>query len=155
MRRLFLLFPLFFVSMAWSADLVVGKSVPEIEAKNFVKGRVTIINFWATWCGPCGAEMPTIQSYLDRHKDQGLQVLAISMDDPQDIAKIKRMAAPYSFTFVMQADVNYKSLGRIWRMPSTFVLDKNGVLQKNGHVGDAAVTKAMLEAVVTPLLKVP
>jgi peroxiredoxin len=99
--------------------------------------------------------MPTIQSYLDRHKDQGLQVLAISMDDPHDIAKVKRMAAPYSFTFVMQADVNYKSLGRIWRMPSTFVLDKNGVLQRNGHVGDATVTKVMLETLVTPLLTKP
>jgi thiol-disulfide isomerase/thioredoxin len=155
MRRILFIVSLLCAQATCAADLVVGQSIPEIEAKALLKGKVTIINFWATWCEPCIAEMPAIQSYLDKHKAEGLLVLAISMDEPRDFAKVQRMAAPFSFTFAMKADVNYKSLGRIWRMPSTFVIDRRGVLQKNGHVGDAAVTEAMLEALVTPLLAKP
>lgn len=158
--RYFLWYFLFLTTpLAQATDLIVGQTAPVIEATSLagqrvqISGKVTIINFWATWCEPCRAEMPAIQSYFDKHKDQGLQVLAISMDEPRDAEKAQRMAAPFGFTFVMRQDVNYKSLGRIWRMPSTFVIDKHGVLQKNGHVGDAAVTEASLEALVTPLLK--
>ena len=150
---------------AMGADLVVGGPAPEVEAKlldspvrvqlSANHGKVTLINFWATWCAPCKAEMPAIQSFYDKHKAEGLEVLAISMDDARDLAEVRKVAQAYSFPIAMKSDANFKGLGRIWRMPSTFVVDKHGVLAKNGSTGDAEVSLPLLESLVTPLLGQP
>jgi peroxiredoxin len=159
--------PLLLVSLVMcskliAADLSVGQAAPDIQAKlldsnevfQLVKqrGKVVIVNFWATWCAPCKAEMPALQSYLQQHRGDGLEVLAISMDDPKDEPMVKKMAQQFSFQVALKADANFKGLGRIWRMPTTFVIDKEGVLRKNGHVGDAEISAAELESLVTPLL---
>lgn len=115
-------------------------------------GKVTIINFWATWCEPCRAEMPAIHAYYDKHKAQGLQVLAISMDKPSAVDKVRAVATQFTFPVALQSDADFKGLGRIWRMPSTFVIDANGILRRDGSVGEATVDLASLEASVTPLL---
>jgi cytochrome c biogenesis protein CcmG, thiol:disulfide interchange protein DsbE len=147
---------------AKGADLAVGSAVPDIEARlldgsrtvqlSANRGKVTIVNFWATWCVPCRAEMPAIQAYYDKHKGQGLEILAISMDDARNLAEVKKVAQNFTFPIALKSEANFKGLGRIWRMPSTFVIDKNGILRKNGHVGDAEIDLSMLESLVTPLL---
>ena len=165
MRQLFFAALLVLVLPAFANDLVVGAPAPDVQAKllngsdNFQlgsrRGHVVIINFWATWCPPCKAEMPTIQAYYDKHKGEGLEILAISMDDNRDLAEVKKVAQQYSFLMAMKSESNFKGLGRIWRMPTTFVVDRDGNLRKNGHVGDAEITLAELEALVTPLLSKP
>ncbi len=151
-----------FVNYVFAADLVVGKPAPDIEAKLIdtgdtfqtahMRGKVVIVNFWATWCAPCRAEMPAIHAYLEKHKAEGLEVLAISMDEARDLPAVKKVAQQYAFKVALKADSNIKGLGRIWRMPTTFVIDRDGILRKNGHVGDAEITMAELDALVTPLL---
>jgi thiol-disulfide isomerase/thioredoxin len=165
MRFLFLL--LFFVigSNSFGTELLVGGPAPDLQAKllNSIEtiqlsqkhGKVVIVNFWATWCGPCKAEMPALQTYLDRHKSKGLEILAISMDEPRDLPVVEKVAQLYTFQVALKSDANFKGLGRIWRMPTTFVVDRNGILRKNGHVGDAEITPAELEALVAPLLAKP
>lgn len=144
-----------------AADIAVGKPAPEITARTLdgstmriagATSKVTIVNFWATWCAPCREEMPAIQAYYDKHKAEGLQVLAISMDNPSATAEVKRIAQPFTYPIAMKSDADFKGLGRIWRMPSTFVIDRNGVLRRNGHEGEPTVDLATLEATVTPLL---
>lgn len=149
-------------SSAMGADLTVGSLAPDIQAKlldsaevfqvSNKHGKTVIVNFWATWCGPCKTEMPALQTYLDKHKAEGLEVLAISMDDARDLPAVKQIAQQYSFHVALKSNANFKALGRIWRMPTTFVIDKEGILRKNGHVGDAEITLAELESLVTPLL---
>lgn len=156
---------LFLLAVSWpvmGAEFGVGLPAPEIEAKllddpagvhlSANHGKVTIVNFWATWCGPCKAEMPALQAYYDKHKDQGLEILSISMDEVRDLAEVRKVAQKFTFPIALKSEANFKGLGRIWRMPSTFVVDKHGILRKNGHVGDAEVTLTELEALVTPLL---
>lgn len=136
--------------------------MPEVQAKflrgeemfqmSSMRGQVTIINFWASWCGPCKAELPLLQTYFDKHRAEGLEVLAISMDDSREIQKVKQITQAFTFPIAMKSESNFKGLGRIWRMPTTFVVDREGILRKNGHLGDAELTQAELEAVVTPLL---
>lgn len=150
------------ISCAWAADLSLGQVAPEIQAKlldsNEIfqlsrhRGKVVIVNFWATWCAPCKAEMPALQAFLERHRSDGLEVLAISMDESKDEPMVKKMAQQYSFQVALKANASFKGLGRIWRMPTTFVIDKEGLLRKNGHVGDAEISAAELESLVTPLL---
>jgi thiol-disulfide isomerase/thioredoxin len=150
---------------AVGGELAVGQVMPVVEAKLLDgtptlrvgggPGKVTIVNFWATWCAPCRAEMPDLQTYYERHKSQGLEVLAISMDEPRDLAAVRRVAQGFTFPVALKADANFKGLGRIWRMPSTFVVDRHGILRKNGHEGKPSVDLELLEAEVTPLLQQP
>jgi thiol-disulfide isomerase/thioredoxin len=165
MKRLLLTLLLVLGLPAMSAELAVGSPAPDVEAKlldssrvfklSANHGKVTVINFWATWCGPCKEEMPAIQAYYDKHKAQGLEVLAISMDEARDLNEVKKFAQKFTFPIALKTEANFKGLGRIWRMPSTFVIDKEGILRKNGHIGDPEVTLEQLELLVTPLLGAP
>ena len=165
MNRLLCIAFFVFSLPAWSVDLLVGSVSPDVEAKlldspamfklSANHGKVTIINFWATWCTPCINEMPEIQAYYDKHKAEGLEILAISMDDPGSLEKVRKFAQSFTFPIAVKSEANFKGMGRIWRMPSTFVIDKGGILRKNGHVGDPEVTLLLLESLVTPLLNSP
>jgi thiol-disulfide isomerase/thioredoxin len=165
MRLFILAFLLSLATSVFATDVLLGAPAPEVQTKllngtdsfqlSARRGKVVIINFWATWCAPCKAEMPAIQAYFDKHKDDGLEILAISMDDNRDLVEVKKVAQQYSFLMAMKSESNFKGLGRIWRMPTTFVVDRDGILRKNGHVGEAEITLAELEALVTPLLAKP
>ncbi len=165
MRQLLAIVCLMLSLPASAASLVVGEPAPDVEAKlldsttqvrvSANRGKVTIINFWAVWCEPCREEMPAIDAYYKKHKASGLEVLAISMDDAGDADKVRKLAQLYSFPIALKSDAKFKELGRIWRMPSTFVIDKRGILRKNGHVGDPKVDLPLLESLVTPLLEAP
>ncbi|MEO8004304.1 MAG: TlpA disulfide reductase family protein [Betaproteobacteria bacterium] len=139
----------------------VGKAAPAFEVKltdgsqvNNVdlRGNVVIVNFWATWCAPCRAEMPALDAYYRRHRDEGLKMLAISMDDPEDANKVRDVMAAFSFPAAMARDANFRGYGRIWRIPLTFVIDRDGILRKDAWYGEAGIDLSSLEKIVTPLL---
>lgn len=139
----------------------VGKAAPALETKlldstNFSLaeqvGKVVIINFWATWCVPCRAEMPAIDAYYQKHRSEGLQIVAISMDDPKDEGKVREVMGAFTFPAAMVRDSKIKGYGRIWRIPLTFVIDRRGVVRKDGWYGDPGIDDALLEKIVTPLL---
>ena len=163
MRQLLTILCLALSVPAFGASLVVGEPAPEVEAKlldgatqmrvSANRGKVTIINLWAIWCVPCREEMPAIDAYYRKYKASGLEVLAISMDDADAAAEVRRLARQYSFPIALKSDANIKGLGRIWRIPMTFVIDKRGILRKNGLVGDPKVDLPLLESLVTPLLE--
>jgi peroxiredoxin len=145
--------------------LAAGKPAPDFEATDLKQGRVLrlsehkgeviIVNFWATWCTPCQAEMPAIEAYYRQHQAEGLQVVAISMDSAKNLPTVKKMAQGFSFLTSHQNQAKFTGFGRIWRLPSTFVIDRQGVLRKNGHEGDPEVNTELLEELVTPLLRTP
>lgn len=151
---------LFAVPSSFATD--EGKPAPALEAKLLdgasfslagERGHVVIINFWATWCPPCREEMPALDTYYRRHKDEGLRMVAISMDDPKDAAKVREVMSRFSFPAAFKEDADYKKYGRIWRMPMTFVVDRNGILRRDGSTGKPTVDLPALEKNVTPLLK--
>lgn len=143
------------------AALEVGQAAPNIEGhlvngKPFNlsanKGKVVLVNFWASWCEPCREEMPIIEAYLRKNKAKGLEVLAISMDRPSDLEQANKIMENYSFLSADKKHIDFSGYGRIWRIPSTFIIDKQGVLKKNGLTGDPQVDLKILEEAITPLL---
>lgn len=117
-----------------------------------VKGKVLILNFWATWCAPCMSELPALAAYYREHEDS-VVVLAISMDDASDAPKVRQVLAPYSFPAAMYTQGDFRAYGRIWHTPLTFVIDREGKLRKDGWSVEPSLTEQDLEQQVSPLLK--
>ena len=118
-------------------------------------GKVVVVNMWATWCAPCREEMPALDAYYRAHRDEGLVLVALSMDDPKDEAKVREMTKAYSFPVGLAHDADMKGYGRIWRLPLTFVVDRKGILRKDQWYGDPGLDAQLLEQTVTPLLRAP
>ena len=133
----------------FTANLIDGKSFSVESAK----GQVVVINFWATWCPPCRQEMPAFEHYYQQHKDQGLRLIAVSLDEPVDDAKVSEVMKAYGFDAALARETQHKGYGRIWRLPLTFVIDRKGILRKDGWYGAAGIDQALLEKIVTPLLE--
>jgi thiol-disulfide isomerase/thioredoxin len=138
-----------------------GEPAPSLEAKLLdgkpfslaaAPGKVLVVNFWATWCEPCRAEMPALDAYYQKHKSEGLEVLAISMDQSSDDNKVREVIRAFTFVAGLGRDASFRGYGRIWRLPLTFVIDRNGILRKDGWYGDPGIDDALLEKIVTPLL---
>jgi alkyl hydroperoxide reductase subunit AhpC len=166
MKRFIILFSIILLTLnnAWAANLSVGKSVPSFSIKTFdgqtitnssAKGHILVIHLWATWCESCRKEMPALESFYKKHHKDGVDVVALSVDDKSDLNKVKAAVKEFSFIGAMEADSDIQKLGRIWRVPVTFVIDQNGILKKNGWEGDPIVDEELLEKIVAPLLTPP
>jgi peroxiredoxin len=138
-----------------------GKPAPQFHAhlsdgnnvsNTSVTGKVVLLHFWATWCDGCRAEMPALNTYYQQHQKDGLQVVAISLDEAKDDALVQQVASQFLFPFAYERDSTHDAYGRVWIMPMTFVIDRNGILQKDGSAHPWVMTAATLDQIVTPLL---
>lgn len=134
---------------AFEIALADGKVFKSEEAR----GEVVIINLWATWCTFCREEMPALESYYQQHKGEGLRLIAVSMDEADAAAKAREIMQAYSYPAGIGRQSKLKGFGRIWRLPMTFVIDRQGILRRDGSEGEPKVDLATLEKQVTPLLK--
>ncbi len=138
-----------------------GKLAPAVEARlldgkpfklNDYAGKVVILHYWASWCTPCREEMPALETFYENHRKQGLEILAVSMDDLADEAKAREVMRQFTFPAAMARDIKATGYGRIWRIPLTFVIDRHGILRKDGWYGAPTLDLSELEKTVTPLL---
>jgi peroxiredoxin len=91
------------------------------------RGKVVLLNFWATWCPPCRKEMPDLEALYQQFKDQGLEILAVS---DEDAGKVRPFIAQQKVTYPVLLDPGRKvnELFQIEGIPKTFVYDRNGKL---------------------------
>jgi peroxiredoxin len=99
------------------------------------RGKVVLVNFWATWCGPCEAEIPWFIEFEKKYKDQGFAVLGVSMDDDGWKSVRPYMAShKINYRVVIGSEVVSQQFGEIDSLPTSFVLDREGRIASN-HVG--------------------
>ncbi|MGA9768645.1 MAG: redoxin domain-containing protein [Blastocatellia bacterium] len=92
------------------------------------KGKVAVVNFWATWCGPCIAEMPYFQKVVDRYKNQSDVVfIAISIDKDKPV--VRPFLEKNRYTIPAAYDDNAADAFKVEGVPTTFIIDRNGVIQ--------------------------
>lgn len=119
-----------------------------------LRGRPLIINLWASWCTPCRAEMPAMDSVYNQYKDQGFTILGVnvtSQDDPAKAAAfVEEMGLTFPILFDFQGEVSrlYKSSA----LPTSFFVDKNGVIQR--VVVGGPMSEALLRIRVEELLEI-
>jgi thiol-disulfide isomerase/thioredoxin len=116
------------------------------------RGKVVLLNFWATWCGPCRAEIPDLIELQRRYKDQ-LQIIGLTVDE-DDPGVVKQTVVETGINYVVAASSPEvrKNYGGIAALPTSFVLDTEGrVVQKHEGLRDPALYEAEIRA----LLKLP
>jgi peroxiredoxin len=147
---------------ALSAELSVGQPAPPLILHSLdgrsidtasLRGQVVILTFWATWCVPCREELPLLSAYAAQHAGQGLQVLGFSLDPPAALGKVRDVASTLSFPVGLLGSNWAGDYGRMWQLPVSFVIDRNGILRYDGwKSGPEPWTEASLTRVVGPLL---
>lgn len=123
----------------------VGDPAPDFRLQNLAgeevslsdfRGRPVLINFWATWCGPCRDEMPFIQGVFEDKEwsDQGLVILAVNLGEAP--AKVGEFMEEYGLTFPVLLDARQDAAKayNVRGIPATFFIDKNGII-KDRQIG--------------------
>jgi cytochrome c biogenesis protein CcmG/thiol:disulfide interchange protein DsbE len=107
-------------------------SVPRPKHLSDYRGKVLMINVWATWCLPCRVEMPSIEALNKDYAAKGLKIVAVSIDDPGTDSTIRSFARQYGLTFEILHDPQGKvtELYDISGYPETFIVGKDGVIRK-------------------------
>ena len=118
------------------------------------KGHVTIVHYWATWCAPCRAEMPILDAFYRRHEAQGVDMLAVSIDQGISNAKLKQHVASFAFPVARVSDVTIARRDIPRAIPVTRIFDRNGRLVFESKAdGRAHLDAATLERIAAPLLR--
>ena len=108
-------------------DFKIKTLTGEVIDFNQFKGKVVFINLWATWCGPCRVEMPSIQELYKEINNDKIQFVMLSLDRNEDLKKIIKYVETNSFTFpVYQPKGSLPDLLQVPSIPTTFIIDKNG-----------------------------
>ena len=94
-----------------------------------LRGRVVLLNFWATWCAGCKIEMPRFVQWQDKYKADGLSIVGVSMDDGSEPVATFLRKHPVNYPVVMGDEKLGLAYGGVLGLPVTYLIDRNGVIR--------------------------
>lgn len=147
---LFLLFSFLFLSCE-KAVIQEGKALPDLSFKNIngenirlhdLKGKVVIIEFWATWCVACREAVPDLIEIYKNNRDKGFELIAVSVDEGGDyIERVRNFVKEYNIPYSVAIDGKSLSMKfGVYIIPSVFIINREGVFVKRypGYFPDFA-----------------
>ncbi|MFE6166351.1 peroxiredoxin family protein [Viridibacillus arvi] len=125
------------------SGLAIGELAPDFELETLegkkvklsdFRGKKVILNFWATWCPPCKAEIPHMQKYYEKFaKEDNFEIVAVNLTSQQEKVKyVKKFVKTYEMTFPVLLDTEGEQMRtyEIYTIPTTYFLDTKGLVQK-------------------------
>ncbi len=162
MKKIILFFMVIFVAIGFSQE-ITNTAAPDfvlrdLEGKNYklsenLNQGPILINFWATWCLPCREEMKELKDVYEKFEDEGLQILAISIDDPKSLARVKSFIKSRNYPFKVLLDTNSEvmQLFQAKNPPYTVLLNSEGIIfytHSGYRKGDEKIVEEKIEILV-------
>lgn len=134
----------------------VGKPAPEVVAKDLkgdtfrldsLRGKYVLVEFWATWCAPCVAELPKLQESYAKYRERGFEILGVSLDETKAVLTdfVKTRNVPWRQIHNASSEADVVEAFGVNSIPATFLIDPQGVitrLELRGAALDQALAKA-------------
>jgi len=159
-RRIAALACALLLSVPAAADLGKGSPAPGFTLRSRgggsfslaqLKGQVVLINFWASWCGPCRQEMPLLEGLYKKYHPLGVTLVGVSVDDEPQAADNALANTAVSFPIVYDLESKVSQLYQVASMPSTVIIDRSGtvrLLHKGYKPGDEKGYEETLRALL-------
>lgn len=148
-------------SLAFAAPQI-GQPAPALTVKQLdghhvfdltaLRGKVVLVNFWATWCPPCRKEIPALDAFYRRYHARGLELIGLSADGSHDRGAVIKAARGFSYPAAMLSDASVNGFGAPLVLPVTYVVDSGGVIRAVLRPDQTPVTASTLANAVLPLL---
>ena len=135
----------------------IGKAAPalvitELNGQTFdlakLRGKVVLVNYWATWCAPCRKDMPKLDAFYRSHHQQNLEIIGISVDRQGDLAKVRKVMASLAYPVAILKDITVDGFGPARRRADH--LDHR--CRRQGPRRMIDVRDELLRGIVVPLL---
>lgn len=148
---------LLLASGAAAKQPAVGQAAPDVDLQlldkshlllSSLRGQVVVLNFWATWCGPCRQELPLLDAYYRAQARHGLRVFAVATEDSVPLSRMKPLFQTLSITPVRRLKGDYALVGDA--LPTNYVIGRDGRVR---YAKAGAFTLDELNEVLVPLLK--
>jgi len=133
----------FLINITYSQE-IIGKKAPDFELNDLngnkvklsdFKGKVVMLNFWASWCGPCRMEIPDLINIQEKHKKDGLIIIGITIPSSGTPEQVKKFAESYKINYILVTGSNTEimtiatSYGGVRAVPTTFLIDRDGIVR--------------------------
>ena len=147
-----------FPGHALAKDPKVGVAAPKFEltlidgskiSSDELRGQVVVLNFWATWCGPCKKELPLLDAYYRLQKSHGLRVFAVATEDSLSEKQLKPLFATLAIQLARRIKGPYADMHAL---PTNFVIDRAGVVR---YAKAGAFDLGEMNTLLVPLLQEP
>lgn len=113
-----------------------------------LRGKVVLVNYWATWCGPCRKEMPKLDAFYRRYHRRGLEIIGISIDFQRDFAKVRKAVQALAYPTAVAKAITDDGFDTPKGVPITWVIDVDGKVRDRF----IDVRDELLDGIVVPLL---
>jgi thiol-disulfide isomerase/thioredoxin len=126
--------------------------ITALDGKTFdlakLRGKVVLVNYWATWCAPCKKEMPKLDAFYRRYHSRGLEIISISIDFERDFEKARKVAHAVTYPVALAKAVSDDGFGIPKGVPITWIIDVDGQVRDRF----IELRDELLDGIVVPLL---
>ena len=138
-----------FLAPDFTLETLDGESITLSD----LRGRVVLVNFWASWCPPCRAEMPAFRQAFQDYHGQGFEILAVNATAQDNLRDIAAFVEEYnlSFPIALDADGSVNEKYQVRSLPTSYFVDKEGIITE--VVIGGPITEALVRARIEELLK--